>query len=297
MTVNSKTNNMRIYTRTANAAFSLIELMVVVGLIGLILAIIVPSATSAIRDSRHAQAISMLSSNISLARTEAMVRNDYVGVHVGLSDRPKVDADGFEDKSYISLVTKDVTNLGATMELKTLSKSVTRRDGDGSTFTEETAVYSHQDLPTPHAAGELSDKFVTDTGFKSILNNSTDSDNDGRADIIEDFTTFTVLFSPQGKIVTPTITYANSDLLWGGTPTVNNDLLWTSPTPSTPINEAVQPERAVRAVTVFDYMKLRYTDNNITFDGLSGTGKQGYLDKNAEFITFNSYTGQHFRRK
>lgn len=272
---------------TTAPAFTLIELLTVMGLVVLILLIVVPSAATMIRDSGESQSVNILSSNIALARTEALSRSEYVGIHVGLDDRMK-DSELVSDRCYAAFVSGDFIDED-TIQLETLN------DGD------DQAVYAPTAFPEPFAFGELSNKFLNNSATAPFVFNAgdyTDSENDyesysaklKRPDILEDFTTFTILFSPQGNIMTEAanITYQSGGdgMLFGNSPTATGRLLWKPPVsdPAAALEDGdLHP---VLGVAPFNYKTFRYSPS-----------WKDYLDNNAEFITFNSYTGHSFTRR
>ncbi len=277
------------------AGFTLVELITVMGLIVLILMIVVPSAATMIRDSGESQSVNILSSNIALARTEALSRSEYVGVHVGLDDRMK-DNELVSDRCYAAFVSGNFTD-GNTIELRTLNDGDGDGDGDGG----GRAVYAPTAFPEPFAFGQLSNTFLNNSATAPFVFNTgdyADSENDyesysaklKRPDILEDFTTFTILFSPQGNIMTEAakITYPSGGdgMLFGNNPTAAGTLLWKPPVSDPP--EALEDGalHPVLGVTPFNYKTFRYAPS-----------WKDYLDNNAEFITFNSYTGHSFTRR
>jgi len=101
--------------------FTLIELLVVVALILLVAGIALPTVMNLFSAGADAQAYNLLAAQLSYARSQAIFRGKYVGVHVQVSDR---DADGnssINEKTCYSAVVVGELN-GGNIEFTLLDK-------------------------------------------------------------------------------------------------------------------------------------------------------------------------------
>lgn len=163
------------HTRQAGASvrggFTLVELLVVITLLGLVTAIALPTVTSLFNAGADAQAFNLLSAHLTAARANAIVDNNYVGVHVqqASTKNPLLNGEGF----YMGLVERNVQSNHA--------KGLFRLREDSTP----------QRLPGEYAFGELSYSYLDDAGnFEHITQ-----------DNLPYFTSVTVIFNPNGKVV------------------------------------------------------------------------------------------------
>jgi len=239
-------------------AFTLVEMITVVGLITIVLTIVLPTISSVTDSTDRSKTANLLPPYVALARTEALKRSEYVGLHIGLSDR------GSGIRCYMAFVSGQFN--GSQIAIQALKNS-------------GAVAYPPKALPSPYAFGELSGNFVDGSGnFTSV--SSGDSDGDGIQDALEDFTTFTILFSPIGTMVAKEpITYIADSTLFG-TPAPSNDILWKLPQ-----NDHDTTTTSALGATLVDCQIL---------GDKTGSDWASYLNDNAEFMAFNSYTGEYF---
>lgn len=79
---------------TASRAFTLLEMIVVIAIIGLIAAFVVPAAMSVVNGSRLTQAAGILTNQLSYARQSAMVKNRAIEVRFLRFQDPESPAGG-----------------------------------------------------------------------------------------------------------------------------------------------------------------------------------------------------------
>ena len=244
-----------------SAAFTLIELMIVLAIIGLIMLSVLPSITQLFSAGADAQAFNMLTAQLTAARARAIKSGKYTAVHVQLADQVAAGFEKLDGKCFMAIMEWDPT-IGA-------SGAFTLADG-----------FTPREVPGGFAFGEIRDIFVASGDFDNTLDWS-----DGSADL-EDFTTFSVVFSPSGSAVksigSQLVQFADST-----TPTPlfdkNNQGIWSDVV----ANKSAAGEAAATAVTMF---------NHGEFTDVAPADRATYLNSNAQFIPINVYTGQLFAR-
>ncbi len=159
---------------SAKRAFTMIEMIVVVGLILLLSAVAVPSFVQLFSSGASAQAYNMVSAQLMAARNVAIDRGQYAGLHF---QRPDASTGSFRmirgDYSYFSYcgVVIGTYNVAA--------KSITLDMASG---------YDPKPMPGHMSLADL------DQSTKTLAtNNATDASS---------FTSGTILFNPSGSLVT-----------------------------------------------------------------------------------------------
>jgi len=236
--------------------FTLVELMVVTGIMLLVMATAVPSIMTLFSSGAEAQAYNVFAAQLTAARALAIRSGTYAAVHVQMGD---------------------VENLGGACFVAVLW------DDPGTTTREFDLAPNHmpRKIPGGIAFGQLSTDFIGAGGY---IGSSLDTPND-----LEDFTTFTVVFSPIGSVVKQVapdpsnpyggIWYTDGNLFFAGSqPPAGTPALWHNP--------GGQAAGAA-AVAMFSYSELRSALPNCA----------DYLEANApQYIPINFCTGQLFSR-
>lgn len=227
-------------------AFTLIEMMVVIAIIALLAAIVLPTAARLFTASSGEQARAMLTASLTGARAKAIEEAEYRIVHVQV---------GKEGHTWVCSMAGRDEGLGRGME-----------------FGGEGLVWPRR-IPGRVAFGGIDKRFLVADGDNYKLN-LTDEE-------LEDFTTFSVGFSPDGTV----ITNINGEgfALDGISPVFGwtEQAIW---------KDCPQPEYGVRAVTYFSYPDLKTLPplptqpNEIT--------RTDYLDDNAQFLALSPLTGR-----
>ena len=238
-------------------AFTLIELIIVIGIIGVVLSIAVPTIGRVFTAGADAQAHNIMSAQLTVARAQAMRRGSYVGVHVQMAD-PVANLD-LADACFVATLVYDYRQ---------------------KKFNPDPDVLP-QRIPGNMAFGELTSDFVDANGnYKSMDDTA-----------LGDFTTFTVVFSSAGALVRQVNGQkvkldSTDDTLYakGG----QSKGVWST--------NLVEEELATTAMAIFDYSKLARTDADGDGD-VDGSDRAKYLDLNGQFLTINVYTGQLDRRQ
>ena len=242
---------------TAPAAFTLVEMLVVILVISIVAAIAIPTAVGLFTAGADNQAYNMLSAQMTAARSYAIRNSTYTLVHVQVAD-PAAFNGSMEDKTYMMLM---------------------RYDRD-STFMPGVGIFSPvpdaDPLPVPGkiAFGNLQTPYVAGNAY---------ADLDDAA--LAGFTTFNIVFSPSGTVVTavdgkPIIINPTHSLFTGpaGKKLWNPDLVWDD------VNKKpLHGQIGTTGVTLFDYTKIA---------PLSPAERKTYLNDNGQFLAINMYTGQ-----
>jgi prepilin-type N-terminal cleavage/methylation domain-containing protein len=207
-------------TSRLNAGFTLAELLVVVGIIGLIAAVTLPSIATVFGAGADAQAYNVLSAQLSAARAQAIQNGEFTGVHVQLADPTLAGNSNLENTSFC-----------AVMEYKRSQSNF-----------ELSEAFESQRLPGTIAFGELTGEFVENSDYKA---SGFDTDAE-----VNDFTSFTIVFSSVGAAVKQVegndIVFDNSGLftdLW------DHDMAG-----------GASGEPATTAVTMFEYTGFKAAD-------------------------------------
>ena len=201
--------------------FTLIEMIVVIGIIVLVAGISLPSISALMTAGSDAQAHNVLAGQLVAARSVAMQRGTHAGVHVGMA----AESTGLTNACYTAVVWDNPDPAVP-----------------GNDFTLAPG-YSPQRISGTMAFGEIRSDFI-------------DSEVDGGKyhdlDSLEnwtDFTTFTIVFSPRGQVVKQInklpITFDASSPLFTDTGT-DETRIWDPPL----------EEDGATAVTLFDYAVL-----------------------------------------
>lgn len=249
--------------RTIRSGFTLGELLVVIMVIGVLAAVVLPSAAGLFSAGADAQGHELMRGLLSAARALAIREGTYAAVHVQRADGTSMKE--LADAFFGAIVTYDI-NTG---------------------LFGSAGGYLSRRLPGGIAFGEVSDRFVNDSGSYKI-----GSLND---DDIANFTTFTIVFSPRGEVVTMPKDLSGADVkvkFDAADPlfAAGDTRLWKIETanddgnPNPPDNG----EEGVTAVTIFNFKD---------FQVLTAADRKAYLDEAGTFLPVNRYTGQIFPRE
>ncbi len=242
-------------TASGGGGFTLVEMLVVLGMITLIAAVALPGMTSILTSGAEEQAYNMILAQLAAARAQAVTDYNYVGVHFQRRYTPA----GGHDSSAVGL--KDVEFWYARVK-----------------YNMSTGVFHGIEgaqpdrLPQTMAVGEV---------MSSNSYSLAESDFD-------DFTSFTVVFSPSGSAVRRVAGGGSGKILFEGT-----DPLFVA-TGNPPVqlwdpgvaNEGGNGERGATAMVLFNYADLRGAENYTT-----------YLNENTQVLAVNAHTGQLFGRE
>jgi prepilin-type N-terminal cleavage/methylation domain-containing protein len=204
--------------KTAQPAFTLMEMMVVIGVILLLALVVLPSSLSLLRSGSESQAYNLFAGQCSAARAYAMENGVNAMVHVQLADPPGTDAasEKLRGVAYMTIMASGSNSFGSVPAFPLLR------------------------MPGTMGMGELSAKFLTTGDNASFDGGSLDTTNK-----LNDFTTLSVAFSPRGNVIDK-INGADLKLNSSDGVFTGGGRLWQAPA----------DEPGVRAVTIFDCTKL-----------------------------------------
>jgi prepilin-type N-terminal cleavage/methylation domain-containing protein len=236
--------------------FTLIELMVVIGIILLIAATALPSIIGMLTSGADRQAVNYISSQLTAARAHAIRNNTYAGVHFqyrvngGMGDYYMMVVEGTQDETT----------------------------GDWTFKPPE--GFQPRRLPGKMACGGLDGAYVNASGNYIDDAFATSS--------LPYFTSFTIVFAPNGSAVKSVngqevkfdashAAFSGSTKLWDID--VANRVNATASVPG-------DGESPVTALVLFDYPAFFGSDATDSEDRAS------YLNLNGQFVPVNVYTGQ-----
>lgn len=245
-------------TRRLAGGFTLMEMMIVIGLVGLVAALALPSIVALFNAGADAQAYNLMASQLAAARALAIEKGTYAGVHVQLADallgseflRPKLD-----NVCFTALVLYN------------------RQAERFRVYTTPVRV------PGSIAFGKISEETVSDSSYTDTVRPSTTKHNG--------FTTFTVIFSPTGSAIrlvdgqmiqfdTQDPAFRLEDDPQAALDIAGSSRLWQQP----------KVEPGVTAMTLFDVTEYVGAEDPVA-----------YVNENGQFLPVNFHTGQLFPRE
>lgn len=243
-------------------AFTLMELLVVIGVIALIAAVVVPSISSVFTAGADAQAFNLMTGQVSAARSEAVQSGTFAGLHVQLADATANPS--LMGTCYTSIFLYQPPNPPGIPQGRFLPAR----------------GYLPRRMPGHVAFGEISPTFLDpSTGdFRAGTMNS--------APGFADFTSFTVVFSATGTAVMTMADVGNVVLETTNDLFAGNKKLWNPGA----ANDSGPGEPPVTAMTIFDATEV----SKIT---LSGSDPATHLNQNKQLLPLNVHTGQFFPRQ
>lgn len=243
----------------ARGGFTLLEMMIVIGLGMLMVGMALPSVIQMFNAGAGAQAYNLIAAQLTSARAVAIEKSTYAGVHVQLADaraggssllRPKL-----EGVCYSAIVIYRPWD------------QVFQVDGEPIR------------IPGSYAFGKLSSDTVSGGNYS------------GDASDPEAFTTFTVVFSAQGSAVKSVegrpVEFDEADPIFGD-PVVSGSRDLTGSRRLWDYDNATG-DFGVTAMTLIDWGEYYNPESN--------RGNIQYLNKNAQFLPLNVHTGQLFPRE
>jgi len=256
----------------ARRGFTLMEMMVVIGLVALMATMALPSIMALFNAGADAQAYNLISAQLTAARALAIEKSIYAGVHVQLAARELTDRDDADE--------------GPRLRTEACYSGIILYRPSKEKF------WLHgEPRRTP---GSIAYGKVAVSGSGSTVNNA--GRYTGDASDLRKFTTFTVVFSPQGsairrlpgksggllvefdeddpafktKQILDTRDIAGSRQIWD-------------------FRDVTGGEEAVTALCVFDMGEYMVADQ-------VGSATK-YLDESASVIPLNIHTGQLYPRE
>lgn len=152
-------------------AFSLVELVVVMIIIVLLAGVIFPGMAAIMGTDDIEQAYSILGSQLSAARSQAILTGAYVGVHCQLANTANPFNTELDNICFTALVWDDPNTPERRFDLA--------------------PGFRPRKIPGRVAFGKLTGDYVSGTTYQNLT----------AANIQGDFTTLTMVFSPDGRLV------------------------------------------------------------------------------------------------
>jgi len=244
--------------------FTLMEMMVVIGLIALMATMALPSIIAMFNSGADAQAYNLISAQLTAARALAIEKSSYAGVHVQIAD-PDIDPDyrpGLKTEvCYSALVLYHPT------DRKFRVHSEPRR------------------TPGAMAYGKVTDGDGASVGTGA-------GGFTGDAKDVEKFTCFTVVFSPSGAAVRrvegQNIIFHPDDPIFKVQTVVATDIAGSRQLWDRALTGGNSGQQAVTALCLFDL--AQYVPRSVG-------DRTTYLDENARYLPLNVHTGQLFPRE
>ncbi len=185
-------------TLRSRPGFTLMELMITLMLIALLAALALPTVMTLFNSGAEEQAVNILTAQINAARSLAIRKNTYAGVHVQLADKAldiPFDTNDPRERKYVcysAVVWADPS-------------AASQAAGDQIKFR-IAPNYQPIRMPRTIAFGVVAAPFVNPDEEKepyttALLTHRFDASDMSGPDYIREFTTFTIVFSPSGQIL------------------------------------------------------------------------------------------------
>ncbi len=165
----------------APRGFTLIELIVVIGIIGLLMVIALPSAVAMFSSGADASARNIINNQLAAARSVAVRDSRYTGVHFQKHHT--------EDRYWVAIVQRD-------------ERYAVDPTSGSPADREPRFVLAPGNRPVPLPTGLAFGEVGSNNGFIAV-----DTDVDYYQNVLDgtrldgNFTTFTVVFGPDGRLV------------------------------------------------------------------------------------------------
>ncbi len=280
--------------------FTLLEMMVVIGLVALLASMALPSVIALFNAGADAQAYNLVSAQFTAARARAVVSSTYAGVHVQLADalndtadplrppdallRPELTGVCFSglivydsEKRWFDLIPgMTPVRIPGSFAFGYASKEVTGTNRSGAQCRLDATI----------SKDDASSLFVGDTM--------------GVADNIPKFTTFSVVFNSLGAVTR----FVNGDPIHFNDQIPDPDKTKGQSeifTDASATDVARYGSRRLWRLANTDYVQDRYGATAITMFDIaeyaSASSRVTYLNENAQLLPLNIYTGQLYERK
>jgi prepilin-type N-terminal cleavage/methylation domain-containing protein len=255
--------------------FTLIEMMVVIGLVALLAAMALPSIVSLLSAGADAQAYNLIAAQLTFARALAIERVNFAGVHCQIADAP----DPADATKLLRPKQEDVCYSGVVLI------------DDANTNTGSQKLFTGYTAPKPVPGGIGLGQVVTavSSGDTATVGTSDTSPYTGNAGDKVKFTTFTVVFTASGTVVRTVdgglVVYWGNDPLFRVAAALSTDIagrrqLW----------DLTNANNHYGATAIALFEMRRYAP-------MSSADRLTYLNASAQLLPLNTYTGQLYQRE
>ncbi len=253
--------------------FTLIELIVVMGIIVLIAGIALPSITSLMESSADKQAYNILAGQLRAARALAIRKGTFAGVHIqpaNASESENPDIDEFRDTFFSAVVEfKEIRDFRAGNKMKPAAV-VDLAEG-------------FEPIAMPEGIGFIS----LDMRKDAFFDKNTGEFNPDPWHWDERATAITILFSPEGRLVRSI--YRNSVAIDpDGDLTTGSGALWETVRGLPTQKSYNSPNDCSNGVVLIEYRN---------YENISKHAMDSYLWQNAQFLPVNPHTGMLYPRE
>ena len=258
--------------------FTLLEMMVVIGLVALMASMALPSIIALFNSGADAQAYNLISAQITAARAKAVLSSTYAGVHVQMADALNDAEDGLLRPELKEMCFSGLIVYDSEKKYFDLIPGMAPQRIPGNI-----AFGYASEAVTPPSAGAAGT-------LEATIGNSASSLFEGAAaENMTKFTTFSVIFNPLGAVTR----FVNGNpIKFNDQSPIFNDVATTDVA-------RFGSKRLWRLVNI-DYVQDRYGTTAITmFDVAeysSASNKVAYLNENAQLLPLNVHTGQLYKR-
>jgi len=277
-------------TRRNTFAFTLVELLVVLGLVIFVATMSMPNIARVMRATADAQAYNLMAAALKSARTVAIRDGVYACLHHQLANAASPGNSGMQNVSFVAVLTAPPT-----ATLGTIVDQTAFNLGSGQ---------APQRIPGTMTFGEIRAPSGGSPG--TFTGNSYDADGIGASgtgqvaqDRLNDFTTFNLVFTPSGGLTKrpnkQDVFFSVGEEFEGSSIFGGLDPLWDIDVANEDTDkdyEAGTPggagEPGAEAITMFDYA---------LFTKLQGAARKDYLDNNAQLMPINFQLGMLVERR
>jgi len=269
--------------------FTLLEMMVVIGLVSLMVSMALPSVIALFNAGADAQAYNLITAQLTAARAQAVVGSTYAGIHVQMADAPLSEIDAAQNPTLLRPKLAGVCFSG----MLNYDPNIGARSFD--------LVSAPVRIPGAIAFGYASQE-VTGTNrdglqctLEATLGENSNAPFTGVAGTLRKFTTFSVIFNPVGAV---------TRFVDGGPVRLNpQSRAFSDYGVVDPADLELYGSQRIWRLTNTDYVQDRYGVTALTMFNIaeyesaaSDAKRLEYLNENAQVLPLNIHTGQLYKR-
>ena len=248
----------RAASRRRRRAFTLAELLVVIGIIALSLSVVLPTVRGLFYAGADTQAIAMASAMLGSARGLAIETRNYALLHVQ-PEKGEVNDDDLGERMWMMVMKYDLA-----------SGLFAQYEGFPPQQVPGEMGYGQVGGALDPSSGGVTSEFVSGDNYSAEL-----SDDEK----LKDFCTFNVVFSSDGSVITQVDggdpQFDSAAPVFTASATYKKQQIWK-------FSEDLVNEGGVRVMTVFNYRNVR----------LNAAKRASILNDCGVYLCVNPYTGQ-----